>query len=307
MKDTGGRPTQGAGLPSTDGRSPPVGRADRRPRRHLRLDPAAATRRSSSATGSSVTARRHQAASSRCSRAARDARHLLRPGSLADDIHRRYRRHPGRRPRAGLSRLDARGFRGADGRTATRHPRPLRSRRSGPSRVSTPAGFRAPYWSFGTETLGLVEAAGFVYDSSLMADDYALYRSARGDRHSVTDGTHWGAETSLVEVPVYWAMDDWPHFEAGDRSSAACRPHRRSWRSGPRSCATHIEHAPGGLLIVTVHPECIGRGHRMAMLERFLDAAVGARRRRLRAARHGRRSLGRQHVSPVRTGSSHPR
>ena len=27
------------------------------------------------------------------------------------------------------------------------------------------------------------------------------------------------------------------------------------------------EHAPGGLLTVTMHPECIGRGHRMAMVE----------------------------------------
>jgi len=25
--------------------------------------------------------------------------------------------------------------------------------------------------------------------------------------------------------------------------------------------------------MVTVHPECIGRGHRMAMLEHFIDAA----------------------------------
>ena len=30
------------------------------------------------------------------------------------------------------------------------------------------------------------------------------------------------------------------------------------------------EHAPGGLLTVTMHPECIGRGHRMAMLEQFI-------------------------------------
>ena len=30
---------------------------------------------------------------------------------------------------------------------------------------------------------------------------------------------------------------------------------------------------PGGLLTITMHPECIGRGHRMAMLERFIDAA----------------------------------
>jgi peptidoglycan-N-acetylglucosamine deacetylase len=33
------------------------------------------------------------------------------------------------------------------------------------------------------------------------------------------------------------------------------------------------DHAPGGLLTVTMHPECIGRGHRMRMLERFIDAA----------------------------------
>jgi hypothetical protein len=34
-------------------------------------------------------------------------------------------------------------------------------------------------------------------------------------------------------------------------------------------------HAPGGLLTVTMHPECIGRGHRMAMLEQFISAARG--------------------------------
>ena len=30
------------------------------------------------------------------------------------------------------------------------------------------------------------------------------------------------------------------------------------------------EHAPGGLVTITMHPECIGRGHRMAMLEQFI-------------------------------------
>ncbi|HEY8437012.1 MAG TPA: hypothetical protein VIK65_00240, partial [Candidatus Limnocylindrales bacterium] len=33
-------------------------------------------------------------------------------------------------------------------------------------------------------------------------------------------------------------------------------------------------HAPGGLLTVTMHPECIGHGSRMAMLERFIDTAA---------------------------------
>ena len=120
-----------------------------------------------------------------------------------------------------------------------------------------PTGWRAPYWALGERTLEMVEAAGFRYDSSLMADDYAL-----------------GRVGGLVEVPVYWALDDWPHFEpapGGGRDGLAA-PSKvleiwteeldYAWRN-----------APGGLLTVTMHPECIGRGHRMAMLERFIDAA----------------------------------
>jgi len=138
---------------------------------------------------------------------------------------------------------------------------------------TAPAGFRAPYWSLGPATLDLVEAVGFRYDSSLMANDYAPYRVRHGDRHSVTDGTHWGRRGALVEVPVYWAMDDWPHFEPGPGRAGLAAPSAvlEIWTEELRYAH---EHAPGGLVMVTVHPECIGRGHRMAMLERFIDAAV---------------------------------
>jgi len=45
-----------------------------------------------------------------------------------------------------------------------------------------PKGWRAPYWSLGESSLELITAAGFAYDSSLMADDYRLYRVRAGDR-----------------------------------------------------------------------------------------------------------------------------
>ena len=137
-----------------------------------------------------------------------------------------------------------------------------------------PPGWRAPYWSLGARSLELVEAAGFVYDSSLMADDYRLYRVRHGDRHSVMEGSRFGKEGSLVEVPVSWALDDWPHFEpssTGDRDGlSAASKVLEIWTEELRYAHAH---APGGLLTVTMHPECIGRGHRMAMLERFIDAA----------------------------------
>ncbi|MCI0583527.1 MAG: polysaccharide deacetylase [Chloroflexi bacterium] len=132
-----------------------------------------------------------------------------------------------------------------------------------------PRGHRAPYWALGPDTLELVEAAGFAYDSSLMADDYALYRVRHGDRHSVADGSTFGFESSLVEVPVYWGLDDWPYFEPGPSREGLSAPSRvlEIW-TGELHYA--YDHAPGGLLTVTMHPECIGRGHRMAMLEKFI-------------------------------------
>ena len=138
-----------------------------------------------------------------------------------------------------------------------------------------PRGWRAPYWSLGSASLELIEAAGFVYESSLMADDYRLYRVRHGDRHSAAEGSRFGREGSLVEVPVSWALDDWPHFEPsanGDRHGLSA-PSKvlEIWTEELRYT---WEHAPGGLLTITMHPECIGRGHRMAMLERFIDTAA---------------------------------
>jgi peptidoglycan-N-acetylglucosamine deacetylase len=137
---------------------------------------------------------------------------------------------------------------------------------------SPPAGHRAPYWALGPETLELVQAAGFRYDSSLMADDYRLYRVRHGDRHSTKDGSHWGKPSSLVQVPVYWALDDWPHFEPGPSRDGLSAPSKvlEIWL-GELHYA--YDHAPGGLLTVTMHPECIGRGHRMTILETFIREA----------------------------------
>jgi peptidoglycan/xylan/chitin deacetylase (PgdA/CDA1 family) len=137
-----------------------------------------------------------------------------------------------------------------------------------------PNGFRAPYWSLGGDTLELVGAAGYRYDSSLMADDVHPYRVRRGDRHSMVVGTTWGRETSLLEVPISWALDDWPHFEpnpaTGRDGLSAPSKVLEIWTGELRWA---WEHEPGGLLTITMHPECIGRGHRVRMLEAFIAEA----------------------------------
>jgi peptidoglycan-N-acetylglucosamine deacetylase len=135
-----------------------------------------------------------------------------------------------------------------------------------------PAGNRSPYWALGPETLQLVEAAGFRYDSSLMSDDYRLARVRHGDRHSVETGTTFGRPGSLVEVPIYWALDDWPFFEPGPGRDGLSAPSHvlEIWLGELRYA---YEHAPGALVTFTMHPECIGRGHRMTILETLISEA----------------------------------
>jgi peptidoglycan/xylan/chitin deacetylase (PgdA/CDA1 family) len=135
-----------------------------------------------------------------------------------------------------------------------------------------PKGFRAPYWALGRKTLELVLGAGFTYDSSLMADDYRPYRARLDDRHSIEAGSTFGTESALIEVPIYWALDDWPHFEPGPGRDGLSAPSKvlEIWLGELRYAHAH---APGGLLTLTMHPECIGRGHRIAILERFIAEA----------------------------------
>jgi peptidoglycan/xylan/chitin deacetylase (PgdA/CDA1 family) len=136
-----------------------------------------------------------------------------------------------------------------------------------------PRGHRAPYWAFGPDTIAVLEEAGFVYDSSLMADDYRPYRVRRGDRHSPTEGSVFGPESRLVEVPDYWTLDDWPLFEPGDNGRDGMRPPSQVLEIWLAELRYAHANAPGGLLTVTMHPECIGRGHRMAMVEQFIGEA----------------------------------
>jgi peptidoglycan/xylan/chitin deacetylase (PgdA/CDA1 family) len=133
-----------------------------------------------------------------------------------------------------------------------------------------PKGFRAPYWALGRESLDLLVEAGFQYDSSLMADDYRPYRVRQNDAHSVERGTTFGTEGPLIEVPVYWTLDDWPLFEPGENGRDGMRPPSQVLEIWLAELRYAHANAPGGLLTVTMHPECIGRGHRMAMLEQFI-------------------------------------
>jgi peptidoglycan/xylan/chitin deacetylase (PgdA/CDA1 family) len=137
-----------------------------------------------------------------------------------------------------------------------------------------PSGYRAPSWATSPHTVALMLDYGFRYDSSLMGNDFTPYW-CRVDDVVRNDGPYsFGPEVDLVEMPVSWVLDDFEHFEYA-RFGSAINPGLSApskveeiWRG---EFDYMYREVPNGILIMTMHPEVIGRGHRLLMLERLLD------------------------------------
>jgi peptidoglycan/xylan/chitin deacetylase (PgdA/CDA1 family) len=69
-----------------------------------------------------------------------------------------------------------------------------------------PKGYRAPYWMIGDRSIDHMKRIGFRYSSNMMDDDMPYMLK------------HKGKDTGIVELPVEWMLDDWPHFEMDRRS-----------------------------------------------------------------------------------------
>lgn len=125
------------------------------------------------------------------------------------------------------------------------------------TRGLVPRSYRSPSWDFSRATLGLLRQAGFRVDSSLMGDDrpYELLQE--------------GEPTGIVELPVDWSLDDWPHFQLEWDAPLPVRSPGEVlalWRA-----EFDAIRGEGGVYVLTLHPQVIGRGSRIALLERLLD------------------------------------
>ncbi|MGH7803018.1 MAG: polysaccharide deacetylase family protein [Candidatus Binatia bacterium] len=133
-----------------------------------------------------------------------------------------------------------------------------------------PRGYRSPAWDLSPRTVALLLEYGFEWDSSLMGSDFFPYWVRTGDRWSPDEPYVFGEPTRLVELPVTWGLDDFPPFEfilGSNAGLSAPSKVEEIWR-GDFDWA--YANCPGGLYNLTLHPQVIGRGHRMLMLERLI-------------------------------------
>ena len=137
-----------------------------------------------------------------------------------------------------------------------------------------PRGYRSPAWDLSPVSVDLLLKHGFTYDTSMMGHDYIPYQARNNDRISLLEPMEFGPDTPLVEMPISWAMDDYPHFEY-TRSEAGILPGGMNARLVIENFINEFrymkKHNDWGVLTYTFHPNVIGRGHRMLMLEHMID------------------------------------
>ncbi len=136
-----------------------------------------------------------------------------------------------------------------------------------------PVGYRSPAWDLSANSVELLEERGFLYDSSLMADDYSPYWAPRG--YEVSEEIYKaGPSSKVVEIPVAWELDDFPHFMflnkpmyQGMRTPGEVFD---LWKGEFDFAAT----LGRGVFTLTMHPQIIGRGPRVAMLSKLIDHMI---------------------------------
>lgn len=113
-----------------------------------------------------------------------------------------------------------------------------------------PVGYRAPSWNFSPNTLDIIRRLGFLYDSSLMADDRPYEINANGE------------PTGMVELPVEWILDDAPVFSPRGNRYSPPREAMQVWID-----EFDMAYEEGTAFILTMHPHVIGHRSRIVALE----------------------------------------
>ncbi|MFC1995068.1 polysaccharide deacetylase [Chloroflexota bacterium] len=136
-----------------------------------------------------------------------------------------------------------------------------------------PLGYRSPSWNLSPYSTELLQEEGFIYDSSLMGNDFTPYLLREGDEIFRDKGIKFGKETKILEIPVTWGLDDFPQFEYLESPiymMGLSNPSKvkEIWLGDFDYCYSHIAN---GVWCLTMHPQVIGRGHRMTMLEEIIQ------------------------------------
>jgi peptidoglycan-N-acetylglucosamine deacetylase len=134
-----------------------------------------------------------------------------------------------------------------------------------------PVGYRSPACDFSVNTIDILLEYGMVYDGSHSATDHTAYYLRKGDQWSTTEPYVFGTPTEVVAIPFYWSLDDFVHFEFVPPLLTHQAPPsfvREIWQE---EFDYALAECNGGVYELCMHPQVIGRGPRLRMLEGLIQ------------------------------------
>jgi peptidoglycan/xylan/chitin deacetylase (PgdA/CDA1 family) len=135
-------------------------------------------------------------------------------------------------------------------------------------------GYRSPAAELSHNSTRLLAEHGFVYESSMSAQDFEPYWCRTGDIVHDTGVAEFGPEIELVEIPFSWSLDDFPQLEFIKTQNGVALEGLKDPQTAERMWLADldymVEEIPGGVYCMCFHPEVIGRGARIRVLERMI-------------------------------------
>lgn len=137
-----------------------------------------------------------------------------------------------------------------------------------------PTGYSSNRWGmFTADTIDLLIELGFDWDSSLMGREFTPYY-VQTRWEAPPDGPYVrGEESDLLEFPVSWRRDDWPHLVVAKGVdpfglSLTDTDLVDSWRA---QFDWMYENVDGGMFNLTLHPQIIGQAPLPGYLESLFE------------------------------------
>jgi peptidoglycan/xylan/chitin deacetylase (PgdA/CDA1 family) len=115
-----------------------------------------------------------------------------------------------------------------------------------------PVGWRSPSWTFSRHTLGLIQKAGFLYDSTLAGRDEPYEINA------------YGQPTGVIELPLSPILNDEPYFTTSRSFPAP------EWIFKVYQDEFEVAYREGTMMMLTLHPYVSGHRSRILYLDNLL-------------------------------------
>jgi peptidoglycan/xylan/chitin deacetylase (PgdA/CDA1 family) len=136
-----------------------------------------------------------------------------------------------------------------------------------------PVGYRAPGVEVSVNTVDILLEHGFRYDASFSGSDFEPYYLRHGDRFPTDGAYEFGESVDLVGIPFSWGLSDFQYFEFVPGVTVRQDPPSAVYEIWHGELEWAHRHVPDGVFDLTMHPQAIGRGHRLVMVERLIEAA----------------------------------